>query len=496
MSCKHNWTVKFQPTPRDTFIFTDIPMEEASGLPFEFRPITMNLKLSRKEYDFCRITASSDVGDVIQPHTQNKFGKLHKMIPVDILFNGEPIHRMLFRPDWVDYGDNRTHIQLHDIHKSLASGDIDIQRKTVQVKEIYKDVIAGADNDLVPKLGKENFSLGNKSLRKIYGKKPDTILNTAGTAGTGGRNENERRRIEQSDTEKIAESEIAIDFENITAEKAIQRLNRKFRLKTWATGNGEIVVGFPEADNIEHLVAPDDDRVWRFKDPQISHGREPIKKVYVEGKWFDEPGWGGIDEAVAGIAGVFGGGGREGMDVKSFGIAERTDIDYGTIFAVKSTKSHREHLPDIAEVALKQRMKDLNNGTVEIDPAASGTIRSHPIDLKPGDKLRMVPTDIPFDNPTANSGNLFDDLDNPGAVCGNIVQNESYLVSEVEHNLTKGGDWQIYADIGIVNEVPIKSRLDYYNPDDNRFIDDDEIDSGGKLDGTGIFESGGWYEDI
>jgi hypothetical protein len=427
----------------------------------------MSLKMTRQKYDFCRAKLPWEVGEEMKPHTRYEDGALYGLKPVDVCYNGKPIQRLMFRPDWVDYGDQLTHLQLHDLHKALADGVIDEQRDTIHLEDIYKTVVESASNRLIDTV---HFTVPDQQVRTLYGDR--------NSSGRGGRYR--RQAAERDETKKVVESEYAVDFDQISPEKAIRRLNKKFRLKSWVNREGVLIIGLPEANSVRHVAAPDDERVWRYKDPSVSHGREPIKKAVVEGAWVDEPGF-DLD-----VMGWFNEGGT--ADVKAVGIAERQDIDYGTRFVVKSTKAKRDALPHVARLALKEKMKQQNAGTVEIDPELSGTEVSNVINLSSGDLLQLVPEDDYFENPTATSGVIGDSPDNPEAVCGGFVNNEAYLVTEVEHSVTKEGDWQVFADLGMYPDVEIKSYMNYFDPKANEWVSDDEIADDGDLAG-GLFES-------
>jgi hypothetical protein len=452
MTCDHDWTIKFR--------------DVNDGDPFEVRPIEMSLKMSRTEYDFCRATLDWEVGEQMKPHTRYEGGAMYGLLPADVCYNGDPIQRLMFRPDWVDYGSENTHLQLHDLHKALGDGVVDQQRDTVNLEEIYTTVVEAASNRLIDEV---RFTLPDSQVRTLYGNRS--------ASGRGGRYR--QQMAEDDETKKVVESTYAVDFDNISPQKALQRLNQKFRLKSWVNRNGVLVVGLPEANQVRHVAAASDDRVWRYKDPSISHGREPIQSVIVEGAWVDEPG---ID---LDVLGWFDKGGSN--DVKAMGIAKRKDIDYGTSFSVKSTKAKRDALPHVARLALGERMKQQNAGTVELDPALSGTEVSNVIDLTPGDLLQMVPQDDYFDDPTSTSGEVGDSPDNPDEVCGSFVNNEAYLVSEVEHSVSNNGEWQVFADLGMYPDVEIEAYMTYFDPKAGEWVDDDEIADDGSLKG-GLFE--------
>jgi len=95
--------------------------------------------------------------------------------------------------------------------------------------------------------------------------------------------------------------------------------------------------------------------------------------------------------------------------------------------------------------------------------------------------LRLVPSDRFFDNPDAKSGSIGDDIEKGGEVCGNVVRNESYLITEVEHKITKAGNWQVHLDLNLLPDVDIKSYTTYFNPVKDEWVDRSEINDDGEL---------------
>lgn len=453
MSCENNWSFKFPETG------------------FEIRPVSMDLKLSRHEYDFCRAQFFYSVGEEMKPHTSNG-GVLDKMTPVDVLYNGNPIKRLLFRPDWVTYNERRTEIEFHDFHKALSAARVDIQRFKIQLKDIYKEVVNGNGGGIIPEIDDSNFQLTENQVRTLYGNIPPGLEHEEG--------------VDTDETKKALESTYAVDFDNITAEKAVARLNKKFGLRSWSNETGELIIGVPEERNIRHVAADSDPRVWKYESPSMNHGREPIKRVLVKGPWIEEPGIGGPGDAFGEVKSWFTQNKQGSADVRAYGIAERTDIDYGTIVTTEATKAKKDSLPTVAMLAFKEEMKNQNAGTVEINTSHSGTQVSDPIDMKPGDTLQLVPPDDNFDNPTAESGGL---LDKPARdqTCGAYVYNESYIISGVEHNVTDSGTWEVRANVSLRPDVPLSSGLAYYNPSEDGWVEDSEIASDGDL-------KGGWHD--
>jgi hypothetical protein len=434
----------------------------------------MSLKISRNRYDFARVEFPFEVGEAMKPHTRNKDGFLRGQTVADVCLNGQVVQRLMLRPDWVDYTPTSTHVQLHDLQKSLASGKVDIRREKVDLKEIYREVLARSSGDLI---GKAKFNLPDNQVRTIYGEKGSRELGEGSLTQTG-------EGIIESDTAaKILNSTYAIDFDDITAENAIAKLNKKFRLKTWVNRNGLLIIGLPEDSGRTHYAASHDSRVWRFKDPSISHSREPVRGVIVEGPWEDEPGIDASDVLNWFDDGKF-------ADVKAVGIAERQDVDRGTYVSVSATEAKKDALPELARLALIEEMKQQNAGSVSIDPVESGTNFTSPVDALPGDYLHMIPDDRYIKGEiTAESGSIGDGNINYDAACGGIVRNEVYLITEVKHKINRDGSWQINADIGLVPDIePPKRYMSYFDPRDEEWVGGDEIADNGELKKS-IFES-------
>jgi hypothetical protein len=458
MSCRNEWTIRFP---------------EIGLTPFEVRPITMNLKLTRAQYDFCRATFSGGVGDQMKPETSNG-GVLDGLTPVEVCYNGQPIKTLLFRPDWVDYNDDRTSVQFHDIQEALASARVDYQRTDVKLTEAYKEVVNQAGNEIIPELTEENFAIEDHPIREVYG----DIRRTG----------KERYEVAQKDTRKMVESKYAVDFDNISAEKAMAELNDTFNVQSWSGKDGELIVGLPSTNPITHVAAQSDSRVWRYDNPTINHGREPVKRILVEGPWAHNDAVEGPIEGFKEVKSWFDEGDDRGAaDVRVYGVAERTDIDYGTVATAKVPEGTMSSMPQLATMALKREMKKQNNGTVKIDPRLSGTEVSHPVDMKPGDYLQMVPRDEQFDNPTADSGTIASDPDTTDT-CGPITYNETYLINEVDHNVTKGGSWNVNAEVSIFPNVPTRSGTAYYNPDSAEWLGENKIAEDGRLKGGFVTE--------
>jgi hypothetical protein len=441
MSCTHNWTVKFLGTDQEE--------------PFEARPVQMSLKKSRSEYDFCRAKFPTEVGDMLEPETRFKDGSLHERSVVEVCYNGTSVQRLMMKPDWVNYGSRFTHIEFHDLQKSFAKGLIDIHRGSIKLKQIYEEVIDRSDNLIED----YKFTIPENNVRRVF--------------GAAGYFEHPFKDPAQIDTINGVNAFNAINFDQISPEKALERLNEDFSLKTWVNSDGVLIIGIPEAHGILHVAAPDDSRVWRYHDPNVTHPKDPIKSVVVEGGWMDAPGpdvdpsdW--FDQGGTG-------------DYLPTGVAVRQDVNYGQQVKIKNTTTKRDGLSDLAVRHLKRRMKTANSGTVKILPDKSGEEVSSLLSPVPGDIIHLVPDDDFYDKPvSATTGNVHHppDVENP---CGSITNNEKYLITEVEHNVTMGGEWQLFVDVVLYTDVPIDSTLVFFDPESEEWVSEDDVFDNGLI---------------
>lgn len=453
----------------------------------EVRPISMDLELSRFDYDYCRSKFPPEVGEVIKPYTRKRNGIFNKLIRVRIFNDEDKVHSMVCRPDYIRFGNDATHIELHDLQESLSNGLVNMKREVVTLRNVYNDVFDQAVTSLVS--GPEFQDIPDDTPTEIWGTLGDSDYEPPGDGGV-----DFGKRFKEDNSKKLIDSKFAVDFENISPERAIHKLNKLYGLQSWVTRNGVLKIGNPSRGDSIHFAAPDDERVWRYEDVSVTHGREPIRKVMVMGAWIDEPGWGGFDEAVDEVASFINNDDQGKADARIVGIAERQDIHYGKTVFMTADGAKKDGVTNTAVQELRNRMMDTHSGSVEINAQLSGEQVSNLIDIYPGDTIRMVPDDSYFDNPTADSGNIFDTPPRD-EICGRFVNNEQYLITGVTHEV-EGSNWTISTDIGLNPRVPIDTRITYYNPDNNEFISKSEFD----FDGSNILNpkeaADNFFEDV
>lgn len=464
MSCKaNNWSFRFI-NSKKRLGELDVQDSKEENVELEIRPIEMTFKRNRGKYDFARLKVSSDVGDILKEET-GEGGSFNRLTVVKVKYDGEHVHSLLFRPDWTTFGYNFTHIKLKDLQKSLKSGNVDIQKKDTKLKPIYKKVINSANNK---KINGYDFAFPENQVREIIS--PTRYVKIGSRSGTAER----VRRVNENVDVAFSESSWAIDFDDITPEKALHKLNKKFNITSWINSNGKLIIGIPEAreNSITHIAASNDSRVWRYKDPNVSYSKNPIKKTMVIGNWEDASG---IENPLE----WFSEGGT--ADARVVGIAERNDVSNGDEIIVDVDGAKKNAVEYAARLQLIEKTKKQNSGTIEIDTNLSGTKVSDPIDVLPGDIIQLVPNDKYFKNPGKDSGSLGDTIDYPDKVCGGVVKNENYIIKSVEDKITNDGDWKIKLNLHLypqISDDDIDTGIKYYNPNKEEYYSENEFDSG------------------
>lgn len=455
--CDNSWTFAFKSTG-------GIELVEA-------RPIEFSMKRNRKRYDYCRVKFNHVVGEELKPATdgpEKTFSDPLSGYSIAVAkYDGQPVHELLFKPDWIKYGRDYTHVEFKDLQYALKDGNIDVKKSKWNAGGLYDSVISFVDNDVIQdyKFNVPKNQIGVLANAKLPSGK---II--------GGDNVSQGDVTDDADDFLRLVLEMNFDFDDKTPETVIQKLNQLFGYHSWIEYPRTLVIGIPEAVNKTHLAAPNDERVWRYKNPTIAHSQEPIKRVFVEGKWYDDPGWdpGDIaDEIISwGKDLSYKKPSQGGKDVQAVGIAERTDIKSGKTIAYSSPEMEKENLKFAAETHLIEELKETDVGTVEIDYNNSGAAVSHAIhDVAPGDAIRVVPDDKYWDSPGATTGKI-GDAPPRDEICSGFVNNANYFVKEVEYNLTDGGYFSTFLDLATYPNMEIKTKLKYYDPSENEYVDE------------------------
>lgn len=454
---EYDWTVEFP---------------NADG--FEVQPTNLTIRQDRKKLDFARVELPWEVGEKMKPHTRYASGSLYGKTKAVININGEPVWTMLFKPDGVTYARTQTNLELYDIQQALDSGEIDERRKRVKLEEIYRHIFSRRDSTAKRLIPEIKFTVPDNVPREIFGTKASGgIRDTYKERATG---DGILKTVETvpADAKKALDSDFAVNFEKLTPMDAIWKLNEKFGVTSWVDEDGTLWIGQPEARSGVHLAAPDDNRVWRWTETNINHSSEPVQTVAIEGRWATKDG---VDlnplDYFDGKAG----------DLKIIGTATRSDVEYGQTYRVKDTKATADSAAAVARQKLREASMNQNEGEITIKPSLSGTIVSDPKEMKAGDVLHVVPDDTywedePVDGTTGEVG------DSPTVKRTNsgVVNNEVYFVRGIEHDVS-ANDWTLTAKIGMIPSFEIETKVLYFNPESQEFVNEDDIFDGSWIEG-------------
>lgn len=463
--------------PDDTWALEFPTLLGNDGGPPTFIPNSLRLKQQRGKLDFCRMEFETKVGDNLKPHTRT--GALTDEVPVVITHDGNIVKRMLFKPNSVRYGNTQTRIEVYDYQQALHNGSVDKKWQKVTLKDAYTHVFNQAETNRYNEI---KFPDEFENLTLIG---DDSEAGNANSA-TGGFIESEHGGRYTDETDRVVNGKFAVEFDDITPLEAIWKLNGDYALHTWTDDDQNLWVGQPELNARRHVAAPDDERVWRYTDLQVRHPRDAIKKMVVKGAWVDQPGWnlegewkqwfnpmkGGEDNN------VFGSG-----DLHATAVVERTDIDHG-ITIERQTNAKKESIKPVARLAFFEEIRNQNSGSVDINPAKSGTFTTFE-SLEVGDFLHVVPNDDPFldrEEITATTGEIGDDIDLPEEFCGQEVKNEVYLIEGITHHVDGSGDWSISLDIALWPYdigKNLTTQFYYYDPEGDDYLSEDEATTHG-----------------
>jgi len=255
MTCyaSHDWTVRFP---------------DIGG---EYRPTTLTLKKENRKLDYCRAKFDGVVGEQIKEHSHDSQGDLYGRRIVEVLVDGSVVSRLMSSPDGLEFGERYFHVELYDPQKSLDSGVVDYHFQGSTLEQTYKRVFDIRESNLLNGI---KFSF------------PEEIQYPSSSALL----EKTRQQRGQDTIDATETGLTAQDFDNISPLRAIYKLNNKYRLNSWVDNDLNLWVGHRDVLSQEHIAAPNDERVWRYKDVNIRHSGSPIKGVTLRGNWMDEDG--------------------------------------------------------------------------------------------------------------------------------------------------------------------------------------------------------------
>jgi hypothetical protein len=462
MSCENS--------PEISFSFED----NQGNTVLQIRPRSMQFDRNRNEFDYCTAEFSNEVAEHISPHLDEESDFLRRPLPVVLHIEGEPVYRLLWVPDGVRFTENEVHVDLHDPQKFLTRGVVDWKQNNVKLREAYEYVFAQRDtsgpqifNDIKFTIPDESYTeLRTRYRKSVFGyefwsdSETEEILDEERAESPNYIESDDHsetiKRLEEENVINIIDGHYAIDFEKITPWEAITKLNEKFGVTTWAAPDGNLWVGARATTGVAHLAAPDDDRVWKLQNFNVSPPRDPIVKYTIEGPWKTDPA-DTPDEYLSDFADLNTG----TKDFRLHGVATRRDILFGQE-GFEQIDAKKDALEAIAKRKLVNKEREQWSGYIEIDPEQSGSVQSEARYTQIGDIVHTLPPE---------------NGDKEGSTCSSNIKDELYYVVGVQHSLNESGNWGMRLDVvpildGPLSPSEIETKIRYYDPSEKEYIEE------------------------
>jgi hypothetical protein len=469
--------------------FAFIEQGRNSQTPFlQIKPLTVEFQRTKAKFDFARAKFSSGIAEHIEDAVSDDNGKLHRPRPVLVMFGDTAVHRLLYLPDGVTFGTNNVHIEFHDVRKYLDRGVVDYQKQNVTLQEAYRYIFNQRDKGDGVMFNGLDFAVPGSAAERVvsfrftdgrlggdateYERAIDEYSAKRGLFGKVDKSE-AIREYEQRENLNLIKSHYALDYKQVTPWEALLDMNEKFGVRTWVAPDGKLWVGSRGASGIDHIAAPDDSRVWKLIDYNITPPRDPIMKVAVRGKMVHDPNekWG---EQIGELLNSQ----RSTKDYRSEGVAERPDLDFGRIIEPEELGVSADGLQHIAERKLLDTQRDQWSGRLEILPSHSGSQWTDVRKVQIGDNILTVP-------PQNQTGE-----------CSTNIRQELFNVTGVTHTLNESAEWILKLDVtpimdGYLDPDNVKSYVRYFDPSINEYVSEDAYKA--KLGSEDDPDDGGFF---
>lgn len=446
----------------------------------EIAPRSMEFDRTKGKFDYAQAKFPQDVAELLQSEIDSEsYSVLKQPVPVDLKIQGNPIYRLLWTPDSARFTGSEIHVEFHDPQKFLSRGNVDLRYDNVKTRDIYEEVFEQRESE-GPEIfkgikftdenqGYEELISRYRGDSRIINKRSERFLDVLQQYRSQDVSEKKKQRegvdnpreaIEKEGVINIIDGHGAVDFENISPLDAIERLNDKFGIETWAAPDGYFWVGTRKGNEVRHLAAPDDSRVWKLSEFNITPPRDPVVRYIVKGGWDEDPSASTAEELVPKIDAL-----NVGTDeFRIEGVAHQPNVSFGQTM-MEEADAKKDALEGIAKQKLINKQREQWNGHIEIRPSLSGNEVSELRHVEIGDSIRTVPPESDIQS------------DDEDSVCSTNINHQLFYIAGVQHGLTGAGNWTTRLDVvpylsGDLSPVDIETELQYNDPSDRERIEE------------------------
>lgn len=428
----------------------------------EALPRSMQFDRTRGKFDYCTTEFSDNVAKHLKPHMGEDGSKLKQPLSAHILFDGDPVYRLLWVPDGVTFTEDNVHVEFHDPQKYLTQGNVDWRRKSVTLKEAYEHVFDQRHKKGPTIFNDIKFTVPDETYDELVALKSDKFKSVREESGVYqfGTATSIQKDIEAKNVYNIVEGWYALDFDKMTPWECITEMNKKFGIRTWAEADGNLWVGERSVTGYTHIAAQDDSRVWKLTDYNVTETRNPVVKSVIRGGWADDPSdsWAENAKELVNLNR-----GTEDFRVEAVATTETSSYLGQEIFEER-IEGKRDSLEDIAKRKLVNKQRDQQSGYLEINPELSGNVHTDPKHVAVGDAIITIPPD---------GG------DGDNSVCEGKIEQEIFRIVGVQHEISNSGNWNLRVDVvkkldDELDPENINTKLRYYDPHSGETITNDK----------------------
>lgn len=420
------------------------------SIGLEVRLLNGSLLVDQGKMNYFKGEFSNEVRELIKAELDGDGSLFSFKQEAQVRINGETKYQMMLFPDGIVIGEDSCWIRLDDPQKILKEQSIDVELESTTGRDIYKKIFDRLPSSDILKGIEFNVS-DKKTVKTDKGADGvvDALENPISAVGI-------LPGLGLESVQGAMEGNFDISFDSLNCLEAIWKVNKKLHLTSWTDGRGYLQIGSPELGKQLHLASERDSRVWRFKDPRIRRPADQIKAVVVNGDIASDVE---IKESedykeILRRENVSAKEAFSGKGLIAQGIAQLDSVESGKVIRKNAKGMKKNSLESIAKESLKEEIRNQNSGSVSIDTQLSGTEFSDYSDVQIGDLINLTAM--------------------PESDCLNYGNNQSYLITGINHNFDMGY-WDIDLDVVMYPDDTVTTDMRYFDPVSGAYYKDGEF---------------------